>query len=449
MHSSNHEELLNIGAQALELASRHGADSADVFIADNHALSSTVRLGKLENVECSQSRDLGLRVFCGKSQAIVSTSKTGAAALEEIARQAVEMARAAPEDPNIGLPDIDQSAPPLNGLDLFDSREPSAVELENEAREAEDAARAIDGVTNSIGASASHSVTAVALAASNGFSGHYRRSQYMISCSVLAGKDASMEQDYDYSIAVHREDLDSPDKIGRTAGARAVRRLGGRKMKTGKVPVVYNPRVASQLVGNLASALSGTAIARGASFLKERMGEKIFAKGINIIDDPTLTRGLRSRPFDAEGLSSPPLNLVKDARLANWLLDCGTARQLKLESNGRASRGVSSPPSPSSTNLYMAPGTLSPEELIADIKDGFYVMGLMGRGGSVITGDYSEGADGFRIKNGELSHPVTGVTIAGNLLKMYKHLTPANDLEFRGAINAPTLRVEAMTVAGT
>ena len=258
-----------------------------------------------------------------------------------------------------------------------------------------------------------------------------------------------MEGDYDYSVRVHHSDLEAPDKIGRTAGERAVKRLGGKKMPTQKVPVVYHPRVASQLVSNFASAISGSAISRGASFLKDRMGEQVFNDAIKIVDDPQLKRGHRSRPFDAEGLASDAINLIDAGRLTNWLLDCRTARQLDLASNGRASRGYSSGPSPSATNLYLAAGETSPEELIADIDAGFLIMGLMGRGGSVVTGDYSEGANGYWIEKGEIAHPVTEVTVASNLKDMFTNMTPANDLEFRGAVNAPTLRIEGMTVAGS
>lgn len=449
MSTFDHSRLLDIADQLLSRAKSKGADAADVIVAESLSVSSTVRLGALEDVERSEELDLGLRVFVGDSQAIVSTSDLSESSLEETAVNAVAMARVAPPDPNAGLPVGGFGNQDGADLDLFDEVAPSADDLRATALSAENAALAVKGVSNSIGASAAHGVTGVVLAASNGFSGTYRRSNFSVSCSVLAGDGTSMERDYDFSSKVHHTDLDSADSIGRTAGERAVNRLGGRKMPTQQVPVVYHPRVASQLLGNLASAISGSAIARGTSFLKDCLGDVVFSDGITIVDDPLMLRGSRSRPFDAEGQSAEALKLIDDGVLTTWLLDCRTANQLSLKSNGRASRGVSSGPSPGSTNLFMEPGKLSAEELIADISDGFYVMGLMGRGGSVVTGDYSEGANGFWIENGKITHPVTEVTIAGNLAHMYKALTPANDLQFKGAVNAPTLRIEGMTVAGS
>ncbi|NNF80860.1 MAG: TldD/PmbA family protein, partial [Rhizobiales bacterium] len=440
---------LDVADQLLNRAKAKGADAADVILAESLSVSSTVRLGALEDVERSEGLDLGLRVFVGASQAIVSTSDLGENSLEETATSAVAMAKAAPPDPNAGLPEQASSAPNAESLELYDDFSPSADALKEQAAEAEAAALAVQGVSNSIGASASHGVTGVVMAASNGFSGSYRRSSFSVSCAVLAGEGTAMERDYDYSSKVHHEDLESASEIGKTAGERAVSRLGGRKMPTSQVPVVYHPRVASQLLSNLASAISGSAIARGTSFLKERLGEAVFPDHITIVDDPLLKRGTRSRPFDAEGQLAEVLNLIDGGVLTTWLLDSRTAKQLGLKTNGRASRGVSSGPSPGSTNLYMQPGNVSAEDLISDIADGFYVMGLMGRGGSVVTGDYSEGANGFWIENGKITHPVTEVTIAGNLADMYQALTPADDLEFKGAVNAPTLRIEGMTVAGS
>ncbi|MEM7425376.1 MAG: TldD/PmbA family protein [Pseudomonadota bacterium] len=444
--SSNH---LDIAGRALDFAMQAGADAADVVVVGGHALSARVRLGALEGVERSEDRDLGLRVFSGKSHAIVATCELDDASLRKSADLCLEMAKVAPEDPFDGLAESVGSGGPAESLDLFDSTSPSAADLEADAQAAEAAALEVSGVTNSNGASAGHQVSTILLATSNGFSGSYSRSSFSRSCGVLAGEGTAMESDYDYSMKVHREDLDAPDKIGRTAGERAVRRLGGRKMPTQQVPVVYHPRVASQLVSNFAGAISGSSISRGASFLKDRLGDQVFAKAISIIDDPRLCRGHRSRPFDAEGLTGEMMRLIEEGSLTSWILDSRTARQLGLESNGRASRGHSSGPAPSATNLYMAAGEVSPEDLIADIKAGFLVMGLMGRGGSVVTGDYSEGANGYWIENGEIAHPVSEVTIASNLKDMFLNMSPANDLEFRGAVNAPTLRVEGMTVAGS
>jgi PmbA protein len=257
-----------------------------------------------------------------------------------------------------------------------------------------------------------------------------------------------MERDYDFCTSVHLEDLDEPEDIGLNAGVRATSRLGARKVQTAKVPIVYDPRVANSLVNHFASAINGTAIARGTSFLKDRMGEQVFASGIGIIDNPHRLRGLRSKPFDGEGMTNPELNLVEDGRLRDWILDLRSARQLGLSTNGRAARGTSSPPSPSTTNLYMQPGKTSATDLIAGIRSGFYVVELIGMGVNMITGDYSRGAAGFWIENGEVTYPVNEVTIAGNLKDMFLNLAPANDLEFRYGVNAPTIRVEGMTVAG-
>lgn len=449
MSTFDQSRLSDIADQLLNRAKAGGADAGDVILAEGLSVSSTVRLGALEDVERSEGVELGLRVFVGASQAIVSTSDLGESSLAETAETAVAMAKATPPDPNSGLPEQTSSESIGDQLDLYDNFSPSTDALREQAAEAEAAALAVKGVSNSIGAAATHGVTGVVMAATNGFSGSYRRSSYSVSCSVLAGEGTAMERDYEYSSKVHHVDLESPGAIGRTAGERAVSRLGGRKMPTSQVPVVYHPRVASQLLGNLASAISGSAIARGTSFLKERLGEAVFRDDITIVDDPLLTRGSRSRPFDAEGQHAEVLNLIDSGVLTTWLLDYRTANQLGLKSNGRASRGVSSGPSPGSTNLYMQPSSASAEDLISDIAEGFYVMGLMGRGGSVVTGDYSEGANGFWIENGKIAHPVTEVTIAGNLADMYRALTPASDLEFKGAVNAPTLRVEGMTVAGS
>ncbi|MEM8689145.1 MAG: TldD/PmbA family protein [Pseudomonadota bacterium] len=449
MSTYDDSHLLAVADQCLSRAAAEGADGADVILGESLSVSSTVRLGALEDVERSEDVEMGLRVFVGNAQAIVSTSDFSEQSIKETTATAVAMAKAAPPDPHAGLPREADRTAFTGDLDLFDEFAPTTDQLRVIAGEAEEAALAVNGVSNSIGASASHGVTGVVLAASNGFSGAYRRSSHSLSCAVLAGEGTAMERDYEFSSKVHHSDLKSAKDVGLTAGDRAVKRLGGRKMPTQQVPVVYHPRVASQLLGNLASAISGSAIARGTSFLKDKLGEQVFADHITIMDDPLLARGSRSRPFDAEGQSAEALKLIDAGRLTTWLLDFRTANQLELKTNGRASRGISSGPSPSSTNLYMEPGAVSVAELLGDIKQGFFVMGLMGRGGSVITGDYSEGANGFWIENGEITHPVTEVTIAGNLADMYKAVTPADDLEFKGAVNAPTLRIEGMTVAGS
>jgi PmbA protein len=286
------------------------------------------------------------------------------------------------------------------------------------------------------------------LVTSHGFTGAYLGSSHGVSMTAIAGEGTGMERDYDYSSVRHAADLESPEKIGRTAGERAIARLNPRKVTTRKVPVVFEPRVAGSLVSHLASAANGASVARKTSFLREKMGEKLFADGIRIIDDPLRKRGLRSHPFDGEGVAGKMLALVDDGRLTSWILDCATARELGLTTTGHAQRGVSSVPSPGPSNLHLEAGTLSPDELIADIKDGFYVTDLIGMGVNMVTGDYSRGASGFWIENGQRTYAVSEVTIAGHLFDIFRTLTPANDLTFRYGVNSPTVRLEGLTVAG-
>jgi PmbA protein len=426
-----------------------GADAADAMIVNATALSHADRLGKTELLERSESRDLGLRVFFGKRQAVVSSNDWDSATLDDLVERAVAMAKAVPQDPYCGLADPDQLFQgDVLDLDIFDPVEPAAEILIERARATEAAARAVAGITNSEGAEASWSSTTVMIAASNGFSGGYAISRHGIGVSVIAGEGTGMESDYEFSSVVHSRDLDDPASVGRAAGLRAVKRLNPRKGPTVKVPVVYDPRVSNGIIGHLAGAINGASIARGTSFLKDAMGTKIFADGIAIIDDPHRMAGLRSKPFDAEGLANDAMNLIEDGVLMRWILDLRAGRQLGLDSTGRAARGVSGPPSPSTTNLYMTPGQLTPAALIADIESGFYVTGLMGFGIDGLTGDYSRGASGFWIEGGEIAYPVSEMTIAGNLKDMFANLTPADDLEFRYGANAPTLRIDGMTVAG-
>jgi PmbA protein len=316
------------------------------------------------------------------------------------------------------------------------------------ARAAEGAALAVKGVSKSGGASASAGIGGMVLVTSGGFKGSYLGSRHGVSMQAIAGEGTGMEQDYDFSSAIHAADLTAPELIGRSAGERAVRRLNPRKVTTRRVPVVFDPRIAGSLVGHLASAINGGAIARKTSFLKDRMGERLFAPGIAIVDDPLRRRGLRSHPFDGEGVAGERRALVRDGVLASWILDCATARELGLATTGHARRGVSSTPSPGASNLHLEPGAVSADALIGDIADGFYVTDLIGMGANMVTGDYSRGASGFWIENGERSYPVSEMTIAGHLNEIFRTLTPANDLVFRYGTNAPTVRLEGLTVAG-
>jgi PmbA protein len=439
---------LELLADLLKRAKAAGADAADALYAETDALSHGQRLGKIEKLERAEARDLGLRVFIGKRQASVSSTELTPAAVAALAARAVAMARAVPEDEFCGLAEPGEIAKAVPAIDMFDPTEPTAEELIARARAAEEAARAVNGVTNSEGAEASWGASRVWLAASNGFSGHYRRSSHSVSASVLAGEGTGMERDYEWHSAVYGRDLEDPAAVGRRAGERAVKRLRPRKMATAKVPVVFDPRVAGSMVGHLLGAINGASIARGTSFLKDKMGQQVMSAGIRIVDDPLRPRGLRSKPFDGEGLAAERIDVVEDGRLTTWLLDLRSARQLKSKSNGRASRGTSGPPGPASTNAYLDKGKVSRAELLRGVESGLYVNEMIGFGVSMITGDYSRGATGFWIEKGELAYPVSEITIAGNLKDMFRALTPADDLVFRHGTDAPTLRIDGMTVAG-
>ncbi len=425
-----------------------GADAADAVALRSLSLSIELRDGAVEESESAEGDDLGLRVLVGKRQAVVSTNDLSPDGSTALAERAVAMARVAPEDKFAGLADPALLTREFPDLDLVDRAVPTVAALEQTARAAEDAALAVKGVSKSGGASASAGIGGMVLVTSHGFRGAYLTSRHGVSMTAIAGEGTGMERDYDYSSALHAADLESPQKIGRTAGERTVARLNPRKVTTCKVPVVFDPRVAGSLVSHLASAANGASVARKTSFLRDKMGQKLFAEGIRIIDDPLRRRALRSRPFDGEGVAGRPLALIDDGLLRSWILDSATARELGIATTGHASRGVSSPPSPAPTNLHMQPGRISPDELIADIKDGFYVTDLIGMGVNMVTGDYSRGASGFWIENGKRTYPVSEVTIAGHLIDMFRTLTPANDLEFRYGTNAPTLRLEGLTVAG-
>ncbi|HKU63997.1 MAG TPA: metallopeptidase TldD-related protein [Rhizomicrobium sp.] len=435
-------------ASLLDAAKKAGADAADALYVEGVSSSVSYRLGKLEDVERAESYDLGLRVFVGQKVAFVSSTDFSHLALAGLPGRAVTMARLAPEDQFAGLAPKERLATALPALDLEDAAEPSADLLIERARTVEGAALAVAGVTNSEGGGASFSRSAVALATSSGFYGRYAATSHSLGVAVLAGTGTGMERDYDHASARHAGDLRDPAQIGKSAGEKAVKRLNPRAMKSQSVPVVFHPDEAAGLLGHFAGAISGSAIARGVSFLKDRMGLQVFAPGIHIIDDPHRVRGLRSKPFDGEGVANMRRALIEDGTLTSWMLDCASARQLGLETTGHAARGTGGPPSPSSTNLYLQAGTLSAKDLIADIDQGFYVTELMGMGVNGVTGDYSRGAAGFWIENGEIAFPVSEVTIAGNLKDMFARLTPASDLEFRHGVNAPTVRIEGMTLAG-
>jgi PmbA protein len=440
--------LTDRAERLVQAARAAGADAADAVVVRSMSLSIEVRDGAVEESESAEGDDLGLRVLVGRRQAVVSTNDMGLDGSAALAERAVAMARAAPQDKFAGLADEKLLAHDFPDLDLIDRALPTVQRLETIARAAEQAGMAVKGVSKSGGASASAGIGGMVLVTSHGFRGAYLGSRHGVSMTAIAGDGTGMERDYDFSSALHAADLESPEKIGRTAGERAVERINPRKVSTRKVPVVFDPRVAGSLVSHLASAVNGASIARKTSILMDKMGQKLFADGVRIIDDPLRKRGLRSRPFDGEGVAGGKLALVEDGVLRSWLLDSATARELNLVTTGHAQRGVSSGPSPGASNLHLAAGTLSPEALIADIADGFYVTDLIGMGVNMVTGDYSRGASGFWIENGKRTFSVSEVTIAGHLLDIFRRLTPANDLEFRYGTNAPTVRLEGLTVAG-
>jgi PmbA protein len=441
-------DALSLLDDLIARARRAGADAADALLVEGVSLSHAQRLGRVEKLERSESYDLGLRVLIGRHQAIVSSNDRGRTALDEIVTRAIAMARAVPEDPYCGLAEPEDLAREWPDLDLNDPIEPTPETLIARAAAAEDAARAVTGVTNSEGAEAGWSRSRAALAASNGFAGSYGGTGHSVSVAVLAGEGSGMERDYDYSTAVHAGDLEDAATVGKRAGERAVRRLNSRKVPTCRVPVVFDPRIAGSLLRHLVGAINGTAIARGTSFLKDKLGTRIFPAGVSVIDDPHKRRGLRSKPFDGEGVKNARRAIIADGMLETWLLDLASARQLGLHTTGHASRGTGGPPGPSPTNLWLEPGPVTAGELIGDIAAGFYIVELMGMGINGVTGDYSRGAAGFWIENGELAYPVSELTIAGNLKDMYQHIAAASDLVFRTGIDAPTLRIDGMTVAG-
>lgn len=440
--------LSELAERLVDAARRAGADAADAIAVRGVSLSVDVRDGAVEESQRSEGDDVGLRVMVGRRQAVVSTNDVKGDGLEALAERALAMARAAPEDKFAGLADEALLARDFPALDLLDPEMTSVGVLEERAREAEAAGLDVAGVTKSGGASASSGIGGMVLVTSHGFRGATLSSSHSVAMSAIAGDGTAMETDYDYTSTLHASDLESPQKIGRSAGERAVKRLNPRKVTTRRVPIVFDRRISGSLVGHLVSAANGSAIARKTSFLREKRGDQIFSRGIDIIDDPLRRRGLRSRPFDAEGVTARVNKIVEDGVLKTWLLDCATARELNLQTTGHAQRGVSSTPSPGPTNLHLAPGTKSPAELIGEIEDGFFVTSLIGMGVNLVTGDYSRGATGFWIENGELSYPVSEVTIAGHLLEIFKSLEPANDLTFRYGTNAPSVRMEGLTVAG-
>lgn len=438
-------KLMADAERLVAAAKRAGADAADVVAVTGVSLSLDVRDGQTEESDRSEGDDVTLRVFSGRRVASVSANSFNDP--DALAERAVAMARVAPEDPYAGLADADALATEFPALDLLDETTANAAALSERARAAEAAALAVSGVTKSGGASASWRLGGLVLVTSHGFRGGYLVSRHGVSVTAIAGEGTKMERDYDFDSRTYLGELDASEAIGRRAGERAVARLNPRQLSTRTAPVVYEPRAARSLLGHFTSAINGAAIARGTSFLKSCRGEQVFAPGIRITDDPTLPRGAASRPFDGEGCPALPLTLVEDGRLTDWLLDTASARELGLAPNGRATRGGAGP-APGATNLTLAPGTLSQEEMLAEIGTGLLVTDLIGHGVNGITGDYSRGASGFWIENGAIAYPVSEITLAGNLKEMFAGLVPASDLDTRSAFATPSILVKDMTIAG-
>ena len=439
----------DLAARLVERALKAGADAADAVAFHDESLAVTRRMGKLEDLDRSESLAIGLRVFIGCRQASVATTDPSDATAGELVERAVAMARAAPEDRFAGLADPAYLATDQPDLDLDGGAEPDSATLIAMAGEAEDTALAVTGVTNSEGATAAWQRSQSALVASNGFSGSYARTMSHLSVAVIAGTGLDMQIDGESRSARYMEDLPPPAGIGAEAGRRAVAKLGPRKLATRRMPVVFDSRTAHTLLGHLTGFISGPAIARGTSWLKDCLNERVFGQGIAIAEDPFRPRGLGSRPFDGEGMAPVRRRLVDDGILKTWLLDCRSARQLGLEPTGHAVRGGGGQPSTGTANLWLEAGDLSADELMADIGEGLQVTSLSGQGINPVTGDYSRGASGRRIVNGRLDHAVNEITIAGNLKEMYADLRPADDLEFRYGMDSPSVRVDTMTVAGS
>jgi PmbA protein len=441
------ENARTIAESLVRRAMKAGASAADALYAGGLSSDVQVRLGELEGAGHSEGEEIGLRLFIGQRSATVASSDLSNDALEALVERCLAMAREAPEDPYAGLapPDLLQTGA-LPFLDAIDEHEADPAELRARALSAEQAALAVAGVTNSNGASASASQSSVALATSGGFSGAYRSTSYGCSASVIAGEGSGMQRAHRSHSARHHEDLENPEEIGREAGERAVARLNPGRPKAGRYPILFDSRVSATLLGGLSAAISGSSIASKTSFLQDKLGERIFAKGVTIVDDPLRLRGLRSRPFDGEGVRVSLRELVADGVLTSWMATSADARQLGIAPTGHAARGAGGAPSAIPSNLFMKAGARSREELLAAFPEAVLVTEMIGHGTSIVTGDYSRGASGFMVRNGQIAEAVAEITIASNLIEMFATLEPGSDLEFRRGIDAPTILIPEMTV---
>ncbi len=445
------DRLATLTDQLLTAAKSAGADAADALAVEGTALSIDVRGGALEQAERSEGVEIGLRVLIGKRQACVSASDTGAETIRTMAERAVAMAREAPEDPHIGLADAAQLARDIDAaaLDLADpSPEPTPAALQDDALAAEAAARAVRGISQVDGSSAAYSRHTLHLAATNGFSGGYSRTSRAISCVAITGEDTAMERDYMHESRVHQADLPGAAEVGRIAGERAAARAGARKPPSGRYPVIYDERIAASLIGHLLVAVNGSSIARGGSWLRDALGDQVLPEALSLTEEPRRPRISGSRPFDAEGLPTADRAIVADGILRGWTLDLATARKLGLSSTANAARGPSAPPTPSVSNVALTQGARSKDDLIRDAGNGLLVTSLIGSAINPTTGDYSRGASGFWIENGQLAHPVNECTLAGNLRDMLLTLVPANDARPHLSRVVPSLLVQGLTLAG-
>lgn len=444
----NPEDLKPTVETLLRLAKHYGADKADALSAHGRSVSIGVREGKLEDIDNSEGKDIGLRVFVGQRQACVSSSDLSTDSLSKLAERAVAMAKLAPEDSYCSLADPSKLASKSIDLDLFDPLQMNADTLFERAKRIEQSTLSEPGVQQAEGANANMVSSALYFMTSDGFSQGWRSSHHGLSVSAIASDGNSMERDYDYADTRHFADLPTPEAIGHKAAERAVARLGAKRMTSGSLPILFERRVSGQLLSAFISAISGPAIARGVSFLKDAMGEQVFSKNITITDDPFRLRGTGSHPWDGEGVQCKALDLIKDGVLQTWLLNTSVANQLNLETTGHAARGMSSPPGVACSNTYLRAGEKTPEALRSEIGTGLQITEMFGPSINANTGDFSVGITGFAIEKGERTYPVNEVTIAGNLNDMFKSLIPANDLVFKHPISTPGILIPNMVIAG-
>ena len=432
----------------IKKSKKSGADSVDVVYIENTNIDVGCRLKKIEKLERSESNDIGLRFIKNKKQVIVSSNDLTKKNLEELIYKASKMVGAIPRNPYCSIAKKKDLIKKIPNLEIFDSKEPTIKSLKDKVIEAENAGLNVKGVTNSEGAEIGWNKSKIYLFNSNGLNVSYQSSSYDIYAVLIAGRGTLMEREYEFASSVFEKDLTKTSLVGKKAGELAVKKINPKKIKTSKIPVIFSPRVANSFLKHLSSAINGNSITRKTSFLKKKLNKKIFSSDINIIDDPLKKRGLQSKPFDGEGLETKKTQIIKNGELKTWFLDLATAHQLRLKSTAHASRNISSPPTPSPTNLYFEPSNISPKSLIGNIKKGVYLTELMGSSVNLINGDYSRGGSGFWIDKGEITYPINGITIADNLNEMFKKIILANDLEFKHGLNSPTMLIEDMIVAG-